>query len=213
MAGYSVYSNETGYAAMPPLQQVLARGEHEFIDALIELWRYCDVNANRIPSQYKMDQEELVFGDARYFPLGYRYQLFTLAEGYYAARLRRDVIKKADDFYHALVLAIRTRRNSTVAFYHRCHTSYNTAWEGGVSKTVLRLKIKKAARVTRYFSALKLWKDCTSPDPDVEWLQPDPTFDAALHWMSNYHFNSDDSDNENTDKESTVAQASQSSDG
>jgi hypothetical protein len=68
----------------PPLEQVLARDEREFIDALSGLWKYCRSHANFLPRQYIIDEEEMIFGGEAFFSHGYRYQLFVRAEEWHA---------------------------------------------------------------------------------------------------------------------------------
>ena len=184
----------TGHA-LAPLGLVLGRDEHNYIDTFINLWEYC--RRRVVSNRYKADEEELLFGDARMFTLGYRYQLFALAQDYYAAYLRRVRIELANDFYNELVKTIRSRmRISTTYFYIHCRSIYDLARQHqGASKRELRIKVNKAARVTHYFSAVKLWKDCTSPEPTLQWLLPD----ASLEHRT---------DNDSTDNESTTAQAS-----
>ena len=193
--------------ALPPLEQVLGRAEHEFISALINLWDYIRYRTKFLSDNYKADEEELIFGDARQFGYAYRAQLFALAEEYYADHMRRDRIVKLNDFYNDLVTSIRTRAGNYAvnSFYIHVRTIYDAAREIGITEQELRIKVNKAARVTRYFSPLKLWKDCTSPDP-------------ALVWLEHHHFDRDGSDADTnnsrhgSDKDSTIAQASHDSD-
>ena len=193
--------------ALPPLEQVLGRDVHEFISALINLWDYIRYRTKFISDTYKADEEELIFGDGRKFSYGYRAQLFTLAEAYYADHMRRVRIVKLNDFYNELVDTIRSRAHYLWpnSFYINCRSIYDAAREQGVTEHDLLIKVNKAARVTRYFSALKLWKDCTSPVPPFLWLEE-------------HHFDRDcssaDTNNSrhDSDKDSTVAQASHDSD-
>ena len=74
------------------------------------------------------------------FTLGYRYQLFALAQDYYSAHLRRVRTKLVDDFYKELVNTIRSRmRFSTTYFYIHCRSIYDLARQHqGASKRELR---------------------------------------------------------------------------
>ena len=80
-----------------------------------------------------------------------------------------------DEFYIDLVAKIRSRPRISCPnnFFSDLRLTYNAAREHGVAEHALRKKINKAARVTRYFSARKLWIDCTSPDPTIAWLEQD----------------------------------------
>jgi hypothetical protein len=158
---------------LPPLQQVLGRDEHIFIDDLMLLWDYCYRRRNELSALYEVDQEQLIFGDARIFDYDYRWQLFHLARAYYADHVRRFRLIKLDEFYIDLVNKIRSRPRISYPsnFFNHLRLIYSAAREHGVAEHALRIKINKAARVTRYFSAFKLWKDCTSPDPTIAWLE------------------------------------------
>jgi hypothetical protein len=159
--------------SLPPLQQVLGRDEHVFIDDLMLLWDYCGRRRNELSALYEVDQQQLIFGDARIFDYDYRCQLLHLAQAYYADHVRRFRAIKLDEFYIDLVATIRSRPRISYPsnFFNHVRQIYNAAREHGVAEHALRIKVNKAARVTRYFSPLKLWKDCTSPDPTIAWLQ------------------------------------------
>ena len=161
--------------AFPPLPQVLGRDEHVFIDDLMLLWDYCFRRRNTLSALYEVDQEQLIFGDGRLFDYEYRCQLLHLARAYYADHVRRFRALILDEFYVDLVAKIRSRPRIHYPnnFFSDLRLTYNAAREHGVAEHALRKKINKAARVTRYFSALKLWKDCTSPDPTIAWLEQD----------------------------------------
>ena len=114
----------------------------------------------------------MIFGDARFFDLAHRQHLFQLAQFRYANRLRGIRIEKAKQFYQELLDNVRNRAHiSTHDFYLHCRTAYKIARaDSGVSDRVLQLKANKVAKVTHYFSPLKLWKDCTA-DPMWTWLE------------------------------------------
>jgi hypothetical protein len=169
--------------ALPALQHVLGRDEHAFIDALINLWEYCRVRSHYLSASYKVEEEEFIFGDARTFHLGYRLQLFVLAQAYFDAHVRRVRIDKADNFYKELLNTIRSRASrlfSVPEFYGHCRAIYQVAREHGATERALRIKVNKVARVTHYFSALKLWKDCSSPDPTFQWFFPASSNDTLV---------------------------------
>ena len=200
--------------ALPALPHVLGRDEHAFIDALFDLWEYCRVRSHYLSERYKVEEEELIFGDGRIFGLGYRLQLFVLAQAYFDAHVRRARIDKADNFYKELLNTMSSRARglfSVPEFYGHCRAIYQVAREHGATERALRIKVNKVARVTHYFSAFKLWKDCTSPDPTVQWLFPTISVEPTVHWLKHHHFNRDGSDghtdNDSTDNQSTVAQA------
>jgi hypothetical protein len=125
--------------------------------------------------------------------------------------MKRYLAVKLDEFYVDLVDTIRSRARqiSVTYFYCNCRSIYGTAREYGVTEHDLHTKINKAARVTRYFSPLKLWKDCTSPDPIVLWLEHDHAIRHAIRHRNIFAVNNSDHD---SDKDSTTAQASQDSD-
>ena len=115
------------------------------------------------------------FSATRVFGYEYRCQLLVLARAYYADHVRRLRAVILDEFYVDLVAKIRSRPRISYPnnFFNDCRLIYNEAREHGIAEHALRIKINKAARVTGYLSALKLWKDCTSPDPTIAWLEQD----------------------------------------
>ena len=120
------------------------------------------------------------------FGYGYRYQLYLRALDYFNDHMRRVRIVKVKEFYNDLVITIRSRAHLKPVgiFYTRCQAIYKEARDHGVTTDDLHIKVIKAARVTGYFSANKLWKDCTSQDLSLLCLERNLDHDA------------DDSDND-----------------
>ena len=152
------------------LQQPITLAEHQFVEELITLWEY--VRCHLVSATYKIEEEQIIFGDARLFELGHRQQLFELAQLRFADRVRGIRIEKSKQFYQELLANVRNRAHiASSEFYLRCRTAYKTARaNSGASNRVLRIKVNKVAKVTHYFSQLKLWKDCTT-DPIWQWLR------------------------------------------
>ena len=81
--------------------------EHEFVEELITLWDY--VRCHLVSATYKIEEEQMIFGDARFFTSLHRQQLFQLAQLRYEDDLRGIRIEKAKQFYQELLANVRNR--------------------------------------------------------------------------------------------------------
>ena len=109
---------------------------------LITLWHY--VRCHLVSATYKIEEEQVIFGDARFFTSLHRQQLFQLAQLRYEDELRGMRIEKAKQFYQELLDNVRNRTHIYAnEFYLRCRTAYKIARaDRGASDRVLQLEIE-----------------------------------------------------------------------